>query len=230
MLCLKRGLLFYILVSVVHCLILLFTGESILRMISKATLMPVLAGIVICHKSTLSPKVFIALLMAVIMSWLGDVFLLFDHQYPVFFMLGLGSFLLAHLFYMILILPGFKPKPNYILLFILGVAGYALMLIGLLTPKLGNLKIPVYVYAAVLCGLLMLALGNMKNFKWNHYILLICGAAFFVASDSILAFQKFIGPLPLGGVLVMSTYLAAQGLLVTALLRHYTKKERPLLA
>lgn len=220
--CLKRGLAIYILLSVVHCLILFFMGESVLRMISKATLMPVLAGIIICNRSNLPGKVFIALLMAVVMSWLGDVFLLFDHDYPVFFMLGLGSFLLAHIFYAVMIIPGFRLKPGYIILFILAVGVYAYLLTGLLSPQLGDLKIPVYAYAAVLCGLLMLALGNMLAFKWPHYTLLISGAAFFVASDSILAFQKFIAPLPLGGILVMSTYLAAQGLLVTALLQHYS--------
>jgi uncharacterized membrane protein YhhN len=43
------------------------------------------------------------------------------------------------------------------------------------------------------------------------------GATFFVLSDTLLALNRFVRPLPLGNVAVHVTYHLAQGLLVLSL-------------
>jgi uncharacterized membrane protein YhhN len=51
----------------------------------------------------------------------------------------------------------------------------------------------------------------------NWYILL--GAIVFVSSDSILAFNKFYQPVMRSSFLIMVTYLAAQYLIVSGILK-----------
>jgi uncharacterized membrane protein YhhN len=46
---------------------------------------------------SLHKKIFIALFF----SWLGDVFLMFVFKHELFFLAGLGSFLVAHIIYII---------------------------------------------------------------------------------------------------------------------------------
>ncbi len=41
----------------------------------------------------------------------------------------------------------------------------------------------------------------------------LSGAAFFVLSDSVLSFNKFVAPVPCGKVIVMITYYVAQTLI-----------------
>ncbi len=216
--CKKAGFAGYIVFAAIHLLILVFAEDSAWRMLTKIFMMPILLGIIFCMRRQISSKTITWLSVAVSMSWLGDIFLLFDDQQPVFFMLGLGAFLLAHIAYLFLTLPGFSARPGYLVLFMVATALYGVLLVKLLNPRLGELQIPVYIYAFALCGLLASAIGNAHRFSMFTYGLLTFGAASFVASDSILAFQKFIGPLNGGNIAVMSTYLAAQAFLVAAFL------------
>ncbi|HZI53973.1 MAG TPA: lysoplasmalogenase family protein, partial [Chitinophagaceae bacterium] len=41
------------------------------------------------------------IILGLLFSWAGDVLLMFQDDYPVFFLLGLSSFLVAHLFYIL---------------------------------------------------------------------------------------------------------------------------------
>jgi uncharacterized membrane protein YhhN len=49
------------------------------------------------------------------------------------------------------------------------------------------------------------------------------GGALFVASDALLATNKFAGPLPLAPLLVLSTYWAAQWFIVGSLKTHHSQ-------
>lgn len=93
------------------------------------------------------------LLTGLILSWAGDVSLMFPSE--LFFMLGLISFLLAHVFYIFAYrhhqqeakdaLQGIY-RIRYSFPFILAGTG----LIVVLYPYLGSMKIPVIIYALVL--------------------------------------------------------------------------------
>jgi uncharacterized membrane protein YhhN len=151
------------------------------------------------------------------LSWLGDIFLLFESSQSIFFIVGLCSFLLAHVAYILYFRNTQSAAPSLLAqypLIILLVAAYSLGLFFFLLPNLGDLQIPVLVYAMVIGCML---LGSIHIF-WkvknpaNGYFL--GGAGLFVLSDSILALNKFYTPLPLAGVWIMLTYCAAQFFIV----------------
>jgi uncharacterized membrane protein YhhN len=64
------------------------------------------------------------------------------------------------------------------------------------------------------------------SFQWNTipYQAVLVGALFFIASDSILAFNKFYEPIPYASFLIMITYLAAQFCIVWGILKLNQKK------
>ena len=190
-------------------------NEPLLRFIFKPLIVPAIALhflLVSRGSSTLIRK---RVLAALFFSWAGDVLLLFEDRGSVFFMVGLGSFLLAHVFY---ILTFYKLRggeksagSNWL---ILPVAAYYALLMVLLTPYLGTLEWPVRVYGLVICLMLLLALQLYFRDRRSANLRIAAGALLFVISDSLLAFNKFYQSFEMAGLLVMLTYTFAQWLIV----------------
>src|SRR5688572_14757888 len=93
---------FPLLLFVVVSLLEIFShilGNSFLHHLAKPLIMPALGwyylGSVKWSTSTA------IVLVAIVFSFLGDTFLMYDSLNQLYFMLGLGSFLLAHIFYAI---------------------------------------------------------------------------------------------------------------------------------
>jgi uncharacterized membrane protein YhhN len=144
-------------------------------------------------------------------SWLGDVLLLFEDRAALFFILGLSAFLLAHVCYSSFFnkvrrREGIKAN----LVFLSFVAIYYAALMRLLTPRLGSLKLPVWVYGLVICIMFWLAMHLYILYQHNAGLLMLTGALLFVLSDSALAVNKFYEPVAGAGVMVMLTYGVAQ--------------------
>jgi len=144
------------------------------------------------------------LLTALLFSTAGDIFLALDTDGETFFVLGLGSFLISHIFYTLTFLQStaFQPIALLPILFILTLAG------GLTTQiwqGLGSLKIPVLAYILV-SGVMGISAAVYDPLNW----VLIAGAIIFMLSDSLIAVQKFWRPVPYRDFLVMSSYYLAQ--------------------
>jgi uncharacterized membrane protein YhhN len=189
---------------------------EILHFIAKPMLIPALLLLLFYSNSSMPGKSF--LVAGLFFSWLGDVFLLFEHKQALFFIFGLASFLTTHIFYTIYFLrirsqktSLLKKQPVLIAL----VLAYGITLVWQLYPHLGDLKLPVMVYAAVICSMLLCSLHVFLkvNKKAARYYLL--GAASFVVSDSFLAIKKFYQPFAYAGVFIMLTYCAAQFFIVS---------------
>ncbi|WP_341841910.1 lysoplasmalogenase [Chitinophaga caseinilytica] len=183
------------------------------RFITKPLLMILLGvyGWVLAGKLQYSSRNFI--FAAVIFSWSGDVFLLF----PQYFLPGLVSFLTAHLMYI-----GFfgwsKPRPKMGIvekMAMVAVLGYAVIVLSMLYPKAGEMKIPVVFYTIVITSMLILAVRAFGFGAPWYGVRCILGAFFFVVSDTVLAFQLFYADFPFSGVVVMATYGVAQWLIVS---------------
>lgn len=145
-----------------------------------------------------------------VLSWIGDVLLIKGDE-PVFFMTGLGSFLLAQLSYAqsFTKMPGNQPgllfqKP----LWTLPVLAVAVGMLWWLFPSLGDLKLPVTIYVGAICLMVLSAL----HFGYRHPGggWLVFGASCFMLSDALLAVNKFAFPIPQAGFWIMLTYGAAQ--------------------
>lgn len=156
--------------------------------------------------------------LALVFSWLGDVLLMSED----FFLAGLGSFLVAHLcFIKAYWLHGAKAgevKPVDVVKF--AVVGIGLMVV--LEPYLGEMFIPVLVYASVLLGMAVIAHKRRGATSAISFTLVAAGAVFFVISDGIIAVNRFAFQIPFQQILVMSTYILAQFLIVQGLLKHRT--------
>jgi uncharacterized membrane protein YhhN len=171
-----------------------------------------------------------AVISAILCSLVGDVMLLFQHDGALYFMTGLFSFLLAHVFYILAYrqhrvqesedaLHGMQ-KIRFAFPIILAGTG----LVVILFPVLGDLKFPVVVYAIVLILMVLNALFRFgftspKSF-WSVFI----GAVLFLISDSVLAINKFLQPVSNGVFIIMLTYILAQYLIISGLIAHTAKK------
>ena len=158
-------------------------------------------------------------LLALFFYLLGDIFLLYDHLSPMYFMLGLIAFLLAHITYaVVFIIQGksiMKKKMRLVALLLL-VYGATLFLI--LQNNLGTLKIPVIIYILGILAMAITAYGRKDLVEHTSFKLVFIGAVFFILSDSILAINKFLLTIPGSHILVMGTYATAQYLIVRGLL------------
>jgi uncharacterized membrane protein YhhN len=206
----QYGFVVYLVIVVLHLGAILIVNED-LRFITKLLLMPWLA--IAVYTGSPSGKDRALILLAILFSFAGDSFLLFDYKNPLYFIFGLVSFLITHILYIIYFI-GIKPlrpsilqKHPWIILFI---TGYGFSLVYFLFPKLGNLKTPVIVYAIIICTMLLCSIHIFKRVNKNAGWLFIGGALLFVISDSLLAVAKFKSPFGYASFLIMLTYCAAQ--------------------
>lgn len=120
-----------------------------------------------------------------IFSWWGDLFLLWRH--PIIFMLGLISFFLAHVLYIIAFL--MLKIDIFLTLSALGILFVPAIAIGIwLYPNLGNMKIPVFAYMFIISVMVSLSIG-----AWGHsgLVNLPIGALMFYISDIFVARDRF---------------------------------------
>ena len=82
------------------------------------------------------------------------------------------------------------------------------------------MQIPVFVYTATILLMAIFALNRKDRVLEASFCPIFVGALLFILSDSLLAFDKFLVPIPYAGVFVMSTYMAAQYLIVEGVTAH----------
>lgn len=215
----------YIAFSFIY-LLLLYLGYESLDCYLKPALIPLLIVGVYFSKKFPTQNI---LITALVFSWIGDVILLFSDIAEIYFILGLVSFLIAHIMYCILFNRQIKEKVKKdAIIFIFGsliIACYLIGMLSVLLPALGDLKIPVIIYASVISVMLLFAYNGLLIWKKpaNQYVFF--GALFFVISDSILAINKFHMPIQKSSFIIMLTYLVAQYLIVKGILKLNLKKE-----
>jgi uncharacterized membrane protein YhhN len=199
-----------------------------LRYISKGSLMLLLLAFFITEASAFTTKdnsAYIKLMCgALIFSFLGDIFLVKDGSLN--FMLGLASFLIAHIFYILLFyrISPFNDKSS-LLFWVSGIVilSYIVILNYLfhLQATAQGLLLPVMLYSFILGAMLFTAVNVnnavMRPKPFAFYI--AAGAVSFVASDSMLAFNKFYLTTPLSGSYIMLTYCLAQFFIVTGVVK-----------
>jgi uncharacterized membrane protein YhhN len=212
------SLLFFVALAVDLCGILLSNRE--IQLVSKPVIVPAL--ILMFLFQTYNQKSWLAkwILLALFFSWVGDVLLMFDGSDPLFFILGLSSFLIAHVFYIIFfhqLRVRQQIRSNAWLM--VAVVIYYAALMYWLSPYLGDMALPVRIYGIVISFMLMLALHMSRSGDRASGRLLIAGAVLFVISDTLLAINKFYGAFEYAGVLIMITYGFAQYFLVNGALR-----------
>jgi uncharacterized membrane protein YhhN len=171
------------------------TGQSRPRWLTKPLLMPVLMA----GRDRPAQR-------ALALGGAGDVALLGHGESA--FTAGLASFLAGHLAWIAALRQ--RPGGGYLrarpALAVPHVAAFGAMN-AYLWPRTGQNRVPVLVYSAALLAMSLTALdsGSPRT---------AAGGALFLASDTLLALEKFGGlKLPVHEGLVMATYTTAQALL-----------------
>ena len=96
---------------------------------------------------------------------------------------------------------------------------FAASLFYFLKDGLGVMLIPVVVYMVVILAMSTTAYLRKNKANTLSYGLVFLGALFFMASDSILALNKFHQPIPWSNISIMVTYAIAQYLIVLGVLK-----------
>ncbi|WP_313435412.1 lysoplasmalogenase [Stenotrophomonas sp.] len=172
-----------------------------------------IAGIAWQARPAASPSYRRAVLAGMLLSCLGDIALMLPVDA---FVPGLVAFLLAHVCYIVAFRAGLRAGAGLWGAFVL-LGGFATLNVVGLWPHLPPpMRIPVLANVVVLASMAVLALARVWarpqpaaaepcSARWTAV-----GAVLFVASDSLLAWDRFAGGLPVASLLVLSTYYAAQ--------------------
>jgi uncharacterized membrane protein YhhN len=216
---------YFVVISIIYLGFIAF-GKEAISWYFKPLLLPCL--LLAVNESTAFPTKKL-LTFALLFSWIGDVILLFADKAEIYFILGLLSFLIAHIVFIILFIKQEAYKTPNKFIFGLGallVAGYLFSILSILFPTLGSLKIPVSIYAFTISLMFVMAIRGGLTWKKPINLLILNGAISFVVSDSLLAMNKFYTPLPNASLLIMSTYIVAQYLITFGILKlnEHTKK------
>src|SRR5436190_17377934 len=160
-------------------LVAVYLNDEPLQFITKPLLMPLLAIYLLLQTSSATSGLKAWIFLALFFSWVGDILLLVDERGPNFFLFGLSAFLVAQVFY-IVFFHNIRMK-EYIrgnALLLLVVIVYYFILISIISPHLGNMKLPVRIYGVVLSFMVMLAMHTMfsKNKRAGWWM--IIGAIF----------------------------------------------------
>ena len=214
-------LIFFVVIAIVELISEIYNLKTVI-MVVKPLLMPSLAAHLffsVKKKNKLTFFVIIALLF----SWFGDVFLMFQEVNSQYFVFGLVSFLLAHVTYIYIFRKsssGFEPR------IITYSTGFTLLLFGvlillLLWPGLGDMQIPVLVYTIVI-----ICMGEVALFrKAEGASIVLIGAMLFIASDSMIAINKFYEPITAARFWIMATYILAQYFIVAGIINYFERSE-----
>lgn len=150
----------------------------------------------------------------------GDVFLMIRGAN--LFVPGLLSFLLMQICYIIYFS---KAKLTIdwrlILPFIVFGLSFLSILYGPITnnPQTSSLMIPVVFYAIALCSMGATAALRKGKVPETSYVWVLAGAILFILSDSTIAFNRFVTHFSGASVVIMTTYAAAQWLIVRGLFK-----------
>lgn len=150
-----------------------------------------------------------AVLAGIALSLCGDVFLMLPHSLLANgFLLGLSSFLLAHLCF----LRAFSSDTRLFSrpLLLLGFLLLGSLNLAVLGPGLAAaLKVPVMIYVGCLTA--MTAQAVTRHLQWRNHSsrLAAIGSVLFLLSDTVLAYNKFYALIPVSALWILSTYYAA---------------------
>ncbi len=217
--------------------VLEITGEGLdqrsLILYTKPLLMPVLAVWLLRRTPGIRRFFRHTILFGLLFATLGDVLLMFaGGKYDsLFFLMGLGAFLITHLCYLGGFLSEVSLKSGYLRREPLWVIPFLVFLAGFLywlwpgIPE--GMRQPVSLYALVISAMAVSVLNTKERMNPEVFSSLMVGALLFMLSDCLIAVYRFGYPVPGARVLIMLTYITGQWLIVRGVaerLRRFPEK------
>jgi uncharacterized membrane protein YhhN len=216
----------YLLIGVI-CIVLLNQPAFCPGFIAKALIIPVLILMFLLNLNPLTNRLHRLMIMGLLFSWSGDIVLEFSESNGNMFIPGLVCFLLAHIMYLTVFImtPGKNSLISNRIMLLIPVIIYGVGLVLYLYQDLKEMKLPVIVYAIVILLMLSGAINRINKVKRKSFLLVLAGAILFVISDSAIAINKFSIKFEYSGIVIMSTYIVAQYLIVTGYIDQFRKDE-----
>lgn len=228
----KKVFFFLFILSVTGVFAGIILHEKWFEYVFKPLIMISLGGLFFTETAGVSVRIKVFAGWAFLFSLLGDTFLMFTGKNQLFFMAGLGSFLVSQIGYIFLFqhsnkIEGIQSwlflKKHQSRLFLYFV--YGTLIYCFLFPNLDPvLKVAVFIYMVALLGMSVMALNRKGTKPVKSFQFVFIGSLLFVISDSVIAINKFLVSVPNNDFIVMSTYMAAQFLIVRGLILQFTKK------
>ena len=226
----KWGLTISLIVISIH-LISQFLGEEfrLVEVISKGLFLPSLMMYLYVQDNVSNKPGKNLVMIGLFGSFLGDVFLLSKSL----FIPGMIAFMTTHIVNIIFFSKIYSLKQTKSTLLktaTLVLIGFCVFIYFQLNGAMGNLIYPILVYMTLICAAALMAVHVSKN-KGTNIIannFWIPGMLFFIASDTVLAFNMFDwsinDPVENIGLVTMFTYGLAQFLLVKGFQMYFTTK------
>ena len=162
------------------------------------------------------------ILIALVFSWIGDITLQLSNIKEDFFIVGLGSFLVAQLIYLLAFFSTKGGNVVYRKIYLaLPVVIYCVFILWVLWDGLGDMMLPVTVYCVVIHTMLLAAINRKEKVNSQSYQLVLFGAILFILSDSLIAINRFEQAFELARITIMSSYVTAQYLIAIGCVRQF---------
>jgi len=158
---------------------------------------------------------------------LGDTLLMFKGKS---FLFGMAAFMGTHIAYSL----GFTQGSSQLdvpifaaamIVFSLRMLVFTTLRSGALTnPEYRKMEIPLIVYNLLILVMVISALTTNFRFHWQPISagLISCGAVLFLFSDALLAYDRFIQPLPRARLWKRMTYQLAQLAIISGVLINFS--------
>lgn len=149
-----------------------------------------------------------AIIAGLLFSLAGDIFLMLPRDR---FIPGLVSFLIAHLFYIAAFwFEGGRALSAWSVIPFLIYGG---LMLSTLWRDLGKMRLPVMIYMLAILMMGWTAASRLLVTGERGSMLAFTGALLFIASDSMLAIDRFRGRFKGAQAYILTTYFAAQWLI-----------------
>jgi uncharacterized membrane protein YhhN len=196
-------------VTVVDWAAVITTKRSVEYVAKPAVMIGLIAVAIAVDPASAVERAFFVVALA--LGLLSDVFLMLPRD---MFLAGLVAALVEHIAY----IAGFRARDLQLGLLLIGLLVAAASVAAFLPPIVRSLRrtrprlvVPVFVYVAVFVVMVASAGGTGSPVA-------LAGALLFFYSDAILAWNRFVKPLPGGRIVNMVPYHLGEGLLVLSLL------------
>lgn len=174
------------------------------RFVTKPATLAALIGVAVAMEPTVSSGIRTAMVVGLVLSLAGDVFLLLREKYFIF---GLATFLLGHVAYVV----GLQMADTSLVGTLAGLAVVAVSIVivgrhflpAIRGGENKELVVPGITYAVVISSMVVSAFGTLS--PWA-----IIGATLFYISDGTLAWNRFLEVRRWGHIAVMVTYHLGQ--------------------
>ena len=149
--------------------------------------------------------------VGLILSWIGDLLLTYHGERA--FLLGLLSFLLGHVAYVVAFAVRGQ-SPGWLIAGLLVTGALAIGISPWLLPHVGDaMRAPVIAYMVVISAMLLTAAGTQGSaMDWR----ILMGAGLFYVSDIYVARNRFVTPGRINRLVGLPLYYAGQLLLAWA--------------